>query len=100
MSEKWHIRQYRPNYFSGLDTEVYRDLDFDKLLDADSVPFLNNFKHDGFIDFKIEPYSNGEMIISAKYKNGESWVAAFACQSNHPLADGWRYALNQKDSAA
>ena len=93
---KYLVRQYRPNYFSGFDNDVVRGVEYD---DITKAPWMENFKHKGFTEFKVEPYSGDELIISAHYENGEHWVAAFALpedsneMSNNGdlLRDNWRY---------
>lgn len=78
-SARYLVRQYRPAYFSGFDTEVYKGVSFDEIT---KVPFCANFKQHNFDHFTVEPYAGGEYIISAKYKNGESWVVGFAIDEN------------------
>src|ERR1700722_3374398 len=94
--QKYLVRQYRPNYCTGFEDAVYKDVPYDRITE---VPFCANFKHSGFDHFIVEPYSGDELMVSAKYTNGESWVVAFALpdNSNDRLSDGellrenWRY---------
>lgn len=85
---KFHVRQYRPAYFSGFENSVCRDVEEDKILDC---PWFDNFRHDGFERFTIEPYYGGELIISAHYSDGKHWVAGFAIPVDKPFAKDWRY---------
>lgn len=84
----WHVRQYRPNFFSGFTNGVVRDVPYDDILKA---PWFENFRHDGFERFSIEPYYD-EQIIEAHYRDGEHMVAGFAVAADHPFASDWRYA--------
>lgn len=96
MTEKYLVRQYRPAYFSGFDTEVVKGVPYDEITKA---PWFENFKHNGFTEFKIEPYHEDELIVSAHYANGEHWVAAFALPESSSMMsnngdlmrDNWRY---------
>ena len=88
MSNLYHVRQYRPNFFSGFDNAVIHNVTKDEIL---SAPWFRNFEHEGFAQFTVELYGNGELIISAKYKNGESWVAGFAVSTDSEMANNWRY---------
>lgn len=74
-AKKYLVRQYRPAYFSGFETEVAKGVEYDKIT---AQPWFANFKHDGFTEFTIELYNGDELIISAHYANGEHWVAGFA----------------------
>ena len=95
MSDKYLVRQYRPNYFSGFENAVCRDVTYEGIT---QVPWCDNFKHDGFKEFKIESYGN-ELIISAYYEDGERWVVGFALPMGSEamalegglLRDNWRY---------
>ncbi len=92
----WHVRQYRPAYFSGFTNSVLRDVTWGQILTA---PWLRNFKRDGFLHFSVNDYSGDEKIISAHYKNGEHWVAGFVLPTSSRevapdgglLRDNWRY---------
>jgi hypothetical protein len=84
---KYHVRQYRPNFFSGFHNDVVRDVEYDDILKA---PWFENFRHKGFEKFTISPY-DGELIIEAHYANGEHWVAGFAVAVDDPFASNWRY---------
>jgi hypothetical protein len=92
---KYLVRQYRPGYFTGFPTSVISGVEED---DITKVPFCENFKHSGFTKFTVEPYS-GELIISAHYENGKSWVVGFALPEESTLVapdgglmrDNWRY---------
>lgn len=84
----YHVRQYRPNYFSGFENEVYHNVSWEVIT---AVPFMANFRHGKFQRFEIEPYGK-EFIISAIFSDGESWVAAFAVSADHEFAKDWRYA--------
>lgn len=95
--KKYLVRQYRPAYFSGFETEVARGVEYDKITEQS---WFSNFKRAGFKKFTIEPYARGdELIISALYANGKSWVAGFALpeesemMSNNGdlMRDNWRY---------
>jgi len=83
----FHVRQYRPNYFSGFENEVVRDVPWDKILE---VPWMENFRHEGFDRFTVEKYGT-EWIIQAHYRDGAHWVAGFAIETTHPFAENWRY---------
>lgn len=94
---RYLVRQSRPAYFSGFENEVFRNIEYDKITE---VPFCKNFKHDDFEKFTVEPYGTGdELIIMAHYKNGKSWVVAFALpmdsnmmsNNNDLMRDNWRY---------
>ena len=96
---KYAIRQYRPGFCSGFENQAVHNIEYDQILEQS---WFNNFKHNydgGFDKFVIEPYSGDELIISAKYKNGKSWVAGFAlpmdAKEKAPdgglLIDNWRY---------
>ncbi len=61
MSALYHVRQYRPAYFSGFENEVVRGIAKDDILAA---PWFRNFEHEGFVRFTVEPYGNGELIPS------------------------------------
>jgi len=65
---KYLVRQYRPNHFSGFDNDVVKGVEYD---DITKAPWMENFKHSGFTEFKVEPYSGDELIISAYYENGD-----------------------------
>jgi hypothetical protein len=84
----YHVRQYRPNYFSGFDTEFYRNVPYEKITDA---PWMENFKHSDFDHFTVTPYSDHELIVEAHYRDGQHWVAAFAVETTHPFAKNFRY---------
>jgi hypothetical protein len=84
----YHVRQYRPAYFSGFENQVVRDITYDDILKKPE--WLQSFQSDDFTNFSIEPYGN-ELIIIAHYRNGKYWVAAFAINVNHPFAKDWRY---------
>jgi|SRR5882672_8036503 len=96
MSKLYAVRQYRPGYCTGFENSVLKNIEYGKILEA---PWLVNFKHSNFAKFTIEPYTNDELIISAKYANDESWIAGFALpmDSNEIAPDGgllinnWRY---------
>ena len=85
---RYHVRQYRPAFFSGFENEVIRDVPYEGILEA---PWCENFKHDDFDHFSISKYGNGELIVEAHYKSGEHWVVGFAIDSAHPFASDWRY---------
>jgi len=93
---RYLVRQYRPAYFSGYTNLVARDVAFEDII---NVPWMEKFKHERFSHFLIEDYAGDELIVSAHYKNGEHWVAAFALpmDSNEIAPDGgllrdnWRY---------
>lgn len=93
-SSAYIVRQYRPAYFSGFDTEYYHASSRTDVLNA---PWLGNFKGDhhdkdgGFKEFVVEPYTKDELIISAHYNSGAHWVAGFAITSGHRFKGDWRY---------
>lgn len=93
----FHVRQYRPNYFTGFENIVVRDVPEDQIL---QVKFLRDWEARdaedciGFKEWLIEPYPSGELLISATYANGQRWVAAFAVDAAHPMAKDWRYVEN------
>lgn len=84
----FHVRQYRPNFFSGFENQVCRDVEEEHILDC---RWFDNFRHEGFKDFTLEPYDSGETIIIAHYTDGKYWVAGFAIPVDHPFAKDWRY---------
>ena len=96
MTEKYLVRQYRPGFVSGFTNEVCREVDYDDIL---NVPFCAHFKHHGFLRFTVEPYDGDELIISAHYDDGKSWVVGFALPITSKLkapdgglmVDNWRY---------
>lgn len=83
----YHVRQYRPAYFSGFESDVSRDISREQILKA---PWLKNFEHDNFSHFTIKHYWKDEEIIEAHYKDGKSWVAGFVIPADSGN-DGWRY---------
>lgn len=85
--QQYHVRQYRPNYFSGFENEVVRDVAFDDIL---KCSWFKNFEQHGFEHFSFCQYGD-ELLISAHYENGEHWVAGFAIPIDKPLAADWRY---------
>ena len=91
---RYHVRQYRPAYFSGFENEVMRDVPYDEILGA---PWCKNFVHSDFDRFTITPYRTIKdgpyrgLIIEAHYKGGEHWVVGFAVETTQPFADDWRY---------
>jgi hypothetical protein len=87
MEKTYLVRQYRPNYFSGFTNKVVRDVNYDDII---NVPWADNFRHSDFEKFTIEPYGK-ELIISAHYKDGKSWVVGFAVDSDAEFAKDWRY---------
>ena len=84
----YHVRQYRPNYFSGYDNEVVHNIEYADIL---SVPWCENFKSDLFDHFSISKYNEDELIIEAHYKNREHWVVGFAVDTKNAFAQNWRY---------
>ena len=94
----YHVRQYRPAYFTGFENDVLRDVPYDAILTA---PWCENFKHSGLDRFTIKPYRTfedgpyKELIIEAHYKSGEHWVVGFAVETTAPFADDWRYKPHQ-----
>jgi hypothetical protein len=101
MMQKYLVRQYRPAYFSGFLNEVCRSIPYDEIT---KVPWCENFKHDGFKEFKIKPYGGGELIISAHYDDGKHWVVGFALPEDSNmmapdgglLRDNWRYQTHEQ----
>lgn len=88
MAEKtYHVRQYRPGYFTGFDNSVVYNLPEDKITDT---PWSENFKHGDFEKFTVGRYGR-ELIVEAYYKSGAHWVVGFAVESTDPLAEDWRY---------
>lgn len=92
---KYLVRQYRPNYCTGFEDAVFKNVEYNKIT---SLPFCDNFKHSKFTKFTIDPYY-GELIISAHYENGKHWVVGFALEENSKkkastgelMKDNWRY---------
>lgn len=100
MGQKYLVRQYAPAYFTGFDLDAIKEVEFDDIL---KVHWCERFKHDGFVEFYLEPYDGDELIFGAKYKDGTSWVAGFALPTNSNqmsnngdlLRDNWRYKPHQ-----
>lgn len=96
MEEKlYHVRRYRPAFFSGFDNAVVRDVPHDKIIEA---PWLEGFKHHDFERFTLTPYPEydpKELIIEAHYTSGEHWVCGFAVETTHEFAKNWRYEPHQ-----
>lgn len=96
METLYLVRQYAPNFCSGFELDVVRDVKRD---DITKVHWCDRFKRDGFVEFYVEPYGGGELIFGAKYKDGPSWVVGFALpvDSGAKAPDGgllrnnWRY---------
>lgn len=96
MGQKYLVRQYSPAFCTGFDLDAIREVEYDDILKA---PWCDRFRHEGFVEFYLEPYYGDELIFGAKYANGESWVAGFAlpADSNEKAPDGglmrdnWRY---------
>lgn len=86
-ARRWHARQYRPAYFTGFEDGVAYDLGYDEIT---TPPWFRNFEHDDFDRWEIEPYG-AELIISAHYKDGQHWVAGFACDVTTAFARNFRY---------
>ncbi len=92
---KYLVRQYRPDFVSGFTNKAYRDIE---LNDITKVPFCENFKHDGFLEFTVKPYGD-ELIVEAHYSDGKHWVVGFALPDDSTakasdgglLRDNWRY---------
>lgn len=91
---KFHVRQYRPNFVSGFENAVCRDVNESEILDC---PWFKNFRYEGFERFEIAPYGD-EKIISACYTDGNNWVAGFAIPVDHLFAENWRYKAKEKRS--
>lgn len=91
MTDKYKVRQYRPAYFTGFDNDVISDVEYDKITE---VPFMSNFKHEGFKEFKLSEYGD-ELIIVAYYGDGKHWVAGFATKEDSMMASDWRYKPHQ-----
>jgi hypothetical protein len=93
---KYLVRQYAPAYCTGFNLDAMRDVEYEDILKA---PWCERFRHEGFVEFYLEPYGNGELIFGAKYKDGSSWVAGFALPMDSDakapdgglLRDNWRY---------
>ena len=76
------IIQYRPNFFTGFDTEV---VEFNTNKELLSIPFVKSFtKHKTFIQFLIYDYceesSDSRYLIMAEYKGkkeNERWGVGF-----------------------
>ena len=95
MTDLYHVRQYRPNYFTGFINDVVYNKTYDQITEA---PWFDNFKHGhdgGFEKFVIEPYGGEEFIISAYYKNGVHWVVGFAVKADSKFASDWRYKCHE-----
>lgn len=92
----YHVRQYRPAYFSGFEDGVAKDLKRENLT---APAWFRNFESEDFDRWQVEPYGSPspELIISAFYKNGERWVAGFACDVTDPFAQNWRYGGKQME---
>jgi hypothetical protein len=73
----YRVRQHIPNYVTGLDPEevVVEEAD---IANPDKVPWMKGFQHEGFVEFTTEPYIHGEVLISARYDDGKSWVCSIA----------------------
>ena len=93
---KYLVRQYAPNFCTGFDLGVVRDVEYDDIL---KVHWCERFKSKDFVEFYLEPYHEDELIFGAKYKDGKSWVAGFALpmdsemmsNNNDLMRDNWRY---------
>lgn len=85
--KNYHVRQYRPAWFTGFENEAVRNIPFEEIL---TCPWFRNFEHEGFRRFTFCEYGD-ELMISAHYNNGEHWVAGFAVPVDKPLAEDWRY---------
>lgn len=85
----FHVRRYRPNYCTGYENEVVRDVPVEKLFTAPDW-LAKAASRDNFDRFEIEPYYD-EFIISVIHKNEEKWVMAFAVRTDHEFASNWRY---------
>jgi len=93
---KYLVRQYAPNFCSGFDLDVLRDVEQDDIVKA---PWCERFKTDEFVEFYLEPYSGDELIFGANYSDGKSYVAGFALpmdsmmMSNNGdlMRENWRY---------
>lgn len=96
MEKKYLVRQYRPNFVTGFNNAVVRDVSYE---DITKCEWFENFKHSGFKEFVIKPYNGDELIISAHYYDGKHWVVGFALpmdsetMSNNGdlMRDNWRY---------
>ena len=97
---KYLVRQYAPNFCTGFDLDVVRDVEYEDIL---KVHWCERFKHDGFVEFYLEPYTKDELIFGAKYSDGKSWVVGFALPMDSEekapdgglLRDNWRYKPHQ-----
>lgn len=87
-NKEYLVRQYRPAYFSGFETEHFRAATRDEITAA---PWLKNFSQEGLDGFVVAPYASDELIVVANYKNGEHWVSAFAIPADSKWANNWRY---------
>jgi hypothetical protein len=85
---KYLVRQYRPNFFSGFEDAVATGLAYDEIT---SAPWFENFRRNGFTEFKIEPYTDDELIVVAHYADGKFYVAGFATKEGSKMARDWRY---------
>jgi hypothetical protein len=90
----YHVRQYHPNFFEGFENTVVHNVSYEDIL---KPLWFRNFEHHDFHRFEIAPYGNGELIISAHYRSGEQWVAGFAIDTSHELANNWRYHPQSKE---
>jgi len=88
---KYLVRQYSPSFCTGFDLSV---VEVNNKAEIVNVPWADRFRHDGFKEFKIDDYYDGELIVSAYYKNGEHWVVSFTCEVGSKHCKDWRYSLD------
>ena len=68
------IKQHRPNYFSGFDTEIVK---FDTVDELKEIGFVKNFSDN--LDGKFHQYSLSEYytedthLLMAEYNKGKTW---------------------------
>jgi len=72
------VRQHIPQFFGGFEPETVDDVAENDLLNPEAIHWLKRFIHEGFVEFYTQPYVDDVLIISARYDDGKSWVAATA----------------------
>jgi hypothetical protein len=72
------VHQHRPAFVTGLEDQVVIGVAERDLMNPDVLPWLKSFQGEGFVDFIVEPYYGDDRLVSARYSDGKSWVAAIA----------------------
>ena len=72
------VRQHRPAFVTGLEDQVVSGVAEGDLTNPNVLPWLKNFQSEGFVEFIVEPYYDDDRLVSARYSDGKSWVAAIA----------------------